>query len=290
VGRVAARFNATGGNLKEVVKAILLDDEARNPLSVLSSSIGKLREPVLRVTALLRAFRFTSPTLTASNSPLDAAGSKRATYVTLEVTNDASTSLGQTPLYAPSVFNFFRPGYTPPNPGSNAPVTHVAPEMQLVSESSVTGYANYIMDSLQVGIGPTLLVDADGQCGIYTSTTQSYIQALDPKVAANKAIQTAAASCQLDSSFAKDMRFDFTEQRALAYDGATLVQHVADRLLGGSITDPLKKAILTVLATMPVPAPDATQSNGGAINDALDQRVKAAVLLVAVSPEFLLTN
>ncbi len=290
VSRVATRFNATGGNIKEVVKAILLDDEARNPLIVLSSSAGKLREPVLRATALLRAFKFTSPTLTASNSPLDAAGTKRTTYVTLDVTNDPSTSLGQTPLYAPSVFNFFRPGYTPPNPGSTTPVTHVAPEMQLVSESSVTGYANYIMDVLPYGIGPGVLVDADGQCGIYTSTTQNYIQALDPKVAANKAIQTAAAACQLDTGYSRDMHFDFTEQRSLAYDGATLVQHIADRLLGGDITDPLKKAILTVLDTMPVPAPDATQSNGAAINDALDQRVRAAILLVAVSPEFLVTN
>jgi uncharacterized protein (DUF1800 family) len=290
VARVATRFNATGGNIKEVVKAILLDDEARNPLVLLSSTTGKLREPVLRMTALLRAFKFTSPTMTPSSSPLDASGSARLPYVTLGSTSDSSTSLGQTPLTAPSVFNFFRPGYTPPNPGSSTPVTHVAPEMQLVSESTVTAYANYLMDALPNGLGPSVAVDSDGQCGIFTNATRSYIQGLDAKIAANKAIQTNAASCQIDASFTPDIHFDFSEQRSLAYSSANLVQHVADRLLGGSITDPLKKSILAVLDAMPVPAPDATQSNGAAINDALDQRVRAAVLLVAVSPEFLVTK
>ena len=44
------------GNLQAVVKAILLDYEARSPDLISQPTYGKLREPLLRVTALARAF------------------------------------------------------------------------------------------------------------------------------------------------------------------------------------------------------------------------------------------
>lgn len=249
VGRVAARFTATGGNIKEVVKAVLLDDEARSGLVQLSSTSGKLREPVLRITALLHAFKFTSPTLNRASNSKDAPGTVRVPYVSLDVTSDPTTSLGQTPLFAPSVFNFFRPGYTPPNPGGTTPVTHVAPEMQITSETSVSAYANLVLDILGKGIGPVIM----GSNGLQ-----------------------------------RDIQFDLSEQLALAYDVNNLVQHVADRLLGGTMSDNLRSLLSTTLQTIPVPALDATGSNGQAINDALTKRVQTAILLVAVSPEFIL--
>jgi uncharacterized protein (DUF1800 family) len=249
VDRVAARFTATGGNIKAVVKAVLLDDEARSSLTQLSASTGKLREPVLRITALLRAFKIRSSTLNRASSANDAPGTTRVPYVTLDITSDATTSLGQTPLYAPSVFNFFRPGYTPPNPGSSTPVTHVAPEMQITSETSVTAYANFVLDALNKGAGPVVPL----------------------------AIGTE-----------RDIQFDLSEQLALAYDVNNLVQHVADRLLGGTMSDNLKALLSTTLQTIPVPALDATGSNGQVINEALTKRVQTAILLVAVSPEFIL--
>jgi len=227
----------------------LLDDEARSSLTQLSASTGKLREPVLRITALLRAFKIRSSTLNRASSANDAPGTTRVPYVTLDITSDATTSLGQTPLYAPSVFNFFRPGYTPPNPGSSTPVTHVAPEMQITSETSVTAYANFVLDALNKGAGPVVPL----------------------------AIGTE-----------RDIQFDLSEQLALAYDVNNLVQHVADRLLGGTMSDNLKALLSTTLQTIPVPALDATGSNGQVINEALTKRVQTAILLVAVSPEFIL--
>jgi hypothetical protein len=47
------------------------------------------------------------------------------------------------PLYAPSVFNFFRPGYTPPNTAL-VQAKMVAPELQIAGEPSVVGYINYM--------------------------------------------------------------------------------------------------------------------------------------------------
>jgi uncharacterized protein (DUF1800 family) len=132
VSRVAAVFNNNGagvrGDLKAVIKAILLDPEARQPES------GKLREPVLRWAHLLR-------TLHAQPS-----GERyRIWYV-----DSAENELGQSPLRAPSVFNFFEPDYAP---GMIARVGAVSPEFKLANETTVIGHANFIHAMLYGGYG-----------------------------------------------------------------------------------------------------------------------------------------
>jgi len=289
VSRVADRFIATGGSIKEVVKAILLDDEARGAITLVAPEHGKLREPILRLTALLRAFKFTTPTVGLSASPLDSTNTTRLNYVAIGNTSDPATSWGQAPLYAPSVFNYFRPGYTPPQ-GEAAAKGMVVPEMQLVNESSITGYVNAVLDLLTNGIGPSVVVDMDGQCGAYTLEVQQYIQLLDPKVPANKALQDAAAQCKLETLTQRSVTMQLAEQRAMAYDPATLTQHIADRLLGGDMTAQLRQSMISTLDTLDVPALNDQQSNGDVINSALDKRVWTAILMVAVSPEFLVTK
>ena len=289
VGRVASKFTETGGSIKETVKAILLDEEARGPITLIAPEAGKLREPILRLTSIIRAFKLESHTLSSSQSPLDATGSTRQGYVSVGDTSSTSTSFGQMPFNAPSVFNFFRPGYTPTQSQASARQL-VAPEMQLVNEASIPGYVNAVQDLLINGIGPISIVDTDGQCGAFTAQVQQYIQALDPKVAANKTLQSTAANCQLETLGQRSIRLQMGEQRALAYDVPTIVQHVADRLQGGSLTGALKQAMTSALSTIDVPAPNDSQTNGDAINSALDKRVWTAILMVAVSPEFLVTK
>jgi hypothetical protein len=60
--------------------------------------------------------------------------------------------LGQSPLRSPTVFNFFRPGYVPPN-SAIASASLVAPEFQLTNESSVVGYINYMQGVITNGVG-----------------------------------------------------------------------------------------------------------------------------------------
>ncbi|MFZ5577600.1 MAG: DUF1800 domain-containing protein [Pseudomonadota bacterium] len=138
VARVSAVFANNGqgqrGDLKAVIRAILLDPEAINPPAGPAS--GKLREPVLRLVQWARTFGVTSP------SDAWAVGD----------TSNPSSRLGQSPLRSPSVFNFFRPGYLPPDSalGSNA-VT--APEFQLCNETTVAGYLNFMQSVIQNGIG-----------------------------------------------------------------------------------------------------------------------------------------
>jgi len=59
--------------------------------------------------------------------------------------------LGQSPLQSPSVFNFFRPGYVPPNTAI-ATAGKVAPEFQLHNETSTAGYINFMQRVTRNGL------------------------------------------------------------------------------------------------------------------------------------------
>ncbi|MEA3045090.1 MAG: hypothetical protein QOH47_2928 [Sphingomonadales bacterium] len=140
VGRVAAVFANNGagvrGDLKAVIRAILTDVEARSDAIAGASSAGKLREPIMRLTGWARAFGATSP---SGAWPIGD-------------TSSTSTRLGQSPGRSPSVFNFFRPGYTPPN-SAIATAGLVAPEFQITNEPSVIAYVNYMAALLSAGSG-----------------------------------------------------------------------------------------------------------------------------------------
>jgi uncharacterized protein (DUF1800 family) len=135
ISRVAQVFNNNGsgvrGDLGAVVRAVLLDIEAR-PASP-SNKFGKLREPVLRISQLLRAFAATS-----------ASGEYQIA--------DQLSGLGQVVNYMPSVFGYFRPGYVPPNT-TLADADMAAPEMQIVDESTLSRWVNAVEVMLREGIG-----------------------------------------------------------------------------------------------------------------------------------------
>jgi uncharacterized protein (DUF1800 family) len=139
VARVASAFNNNGagvrGDLQAVFAAVLLDDEARGPAGLAQNGFGKLREPIVRMVQWGRTFGIAS-----------ARGSWK-----MGDTSNPATQLGQSPLRAPSVFNFFRPGYVPPSTALSASLTP-APEFQLVNESSVGGYLNGMQGVIRNGI------------------------------------------------------------------------------------------------------------------------------------------
>jgi uncharacterized protein (DUF1800 family) len=187
VSRVAAAFNNNGngvrGDMKAVIRAVLLDPEARD-LAQTNTETGKLREPAVRLVHWMRSFN---------------AKSRNGNFL-LTTLSDPSSQLGQTPMYAPSVFNFYRPGYIPSNSNiGNSGL--VAPEMQITNETSVAGYLNYMRGVIQSGAGannngvrdiqadystelalandPDLLIDRVGlllTAGSLTPTTRSKIR------------------------------------------------------------------------------------------------------------------
>jgi uncharacterized protein (DUF1800 family) len=141
VARVTAVFNNNGrgvrGDMSAVVRAILLDEEARSASVADGVNAGKLREPMIRLANWARAFGATS-----------------ASGEWLIGSTSANTSLGQSPLTSPSVFNFYRPGYSPPNTRVGT-AGLVAPEFQIVDEVTVSGYLNTLQTTVDGGIGVT---------------------------------------------------------------------------------------------------------------------------------------
>lgn len=125
ISRVSAAFNDNGegvrGDMKAVIKAILLDPEARDTSFMNDPTHGMLREPFVRYVHLLRALDTQSTTGTYKNNG----------YYTNHV-------LKQYPMKSPSVFNFFLPNHQPLGPIGDAGL--VAPEFQITtSVSAITG-------------------------------------------------------------------------------------------------------------------------------------------------------
>jgi uncharacterized protein (DUF1800 family) len=216
VTRVASAFNNNGasvrGDLKAVWAAILLDDEARSAQTLNSMSFGKLREPMLRLVQWGRSFGISST-----------AGS----WKMFDLSNSAS-QLGQSPLHAPSVFNFFRPGFVPPSTAL-ALMQAPAPEFQLVNETTVGGYLNFMQGVILNGIN----------C---------------PKPAVPEAAYTA---------YEYDIKASYTQEIALATDAPALVRRLGLVLCAGQLSAVTQSTIATALA---LPAVTASSSNALKLN------------------------
>ena len=158
VKRVAMAFNDNGsgvrGDMKAVWKAILLDPEARTAST--SPTYGKVREPLIRLANLLRAFNAESVT---------------GRYTGIGNTDDAANRLGQTPMFAPTVFNFFRPGYVPTSKAITD-ANLVAPELQITHDVSVAGYMNYIRGWVQLDKNRDIQHKYDAELALATSPAE----------------------------------------------------------------------------------------------------------------------
>jgi uncharacterized protein (DUF1800 family) len=210
VGRVVKVFENNGknvrGDLKAVWSAILLDTEARqtNP----APSFGKLTEPVVRLLHWGHTFNATSS---------DGAW-------TLGYT-DTDTTLGQMPLRAASVFNFFRPGYVPPQT-QLAAQNLLAPEFQILTEPTVVSYINFMAGTV---------------------------------------------------NNARNVKADYTYEKTLATDPASLVAHLNLCLAAGNVSDAnlslISGAVSSISAT----------TDAGVLN-----RIYAAILMIMSSPDYLI--
>jgi uncharacterized protein (DUF1800 family) len=211
VGRVTAVFNNDGagkrGNLGAVVKAILLDAEAR-PASPGATS-GKVKEPLLRLTQMWRTYG-----AKAANGQYRI-GNINATF-------------GQGPLQSPSVFNFFSPFYAPPGEVSDQGL--VSPELQIATE-----YLN-------------------------TTVTNTFY---------NLAFGWNSTVANLPATA---IVMDYSAEVPLAGDSEALVNRIADKMLGGQISAPLKAEAKAAIERVPA-------TNAG-------QRVAEALYLIATSPEY----
>jgi len=115
------------GDLKAVVRALLLDPEARGPAKA-DASYGRLREPAQYVVAVARALNATSD----------------GVFFRVQ-----ANAMGQPVYTAPSVFNFYPPDYVVPS------TDIVGPEFALQNTSSALARINYVNSLVYGGdVGP----------------------------------------------------------------------------------------------------------------------------------------
>jgi uncharacterized protein (DUF1800 family) len=136
VYRVAQVFNNNGqgvrGDMKAVVRAVLTDYEARSSTMLSQQGFGKLNEPMLRTTQVMRAFGAHST------------GAQQMWYC--DITDEW---LAQSAMHAPSVFNFYMPNYI--QPGQLAQAGLVAPEFQITTETTTMTVANWLRNGIYGG-------------------------------------------------------------------------------------------------------------------------------------------
>ncbi|MCB0601610.1 MAG: DUF1800 domain-containing protein [Saprospiraceae bacterium] len=129
VARVSQAFNNNGqgvrGDMKAVIRAILLDPEARTCAALEAPAHGKLVEPLIRYTQFTQAL------------PIEQYNNKF-----WNIAYDFWEGTGQVPLGSPSVFNFFLPDYQPIGPISQQGL--IAPEYQIHNTKTSVGYINQV--------------------------------------------------------------------------------------------------------------------------------------------------
>jgi uncharacterized protein (DUF1800 family) len=239
VARVAAKFNDNGsgarGDLKAVWRAILLDDEATGPAGLASPTFGKIREPMVRAFQWARTFKVTS-----------AKGTWKWNW---ELFNP-QRAFGQRPLFSPSVFNFFRPGYVPPGTALSASAA-TAPEFQILNESTVSQWANYCEQTAMFGLY-VVWPDSPGFPNPYAGPYPGD---------------------------GPDITTDYAAEVALAADPPALLRRLNLLLCAGQLSIATQEKILAILTdTAVIDSASPTEWKRG--------RVAAAIALVMCTPEY----
>ena len=226
--------DAKRGNLKATIAAVLSDQQARSENKTIN--FGKVTEPVLRFTHWARAFNMTNIT--------------PEYMISLWDTSSADT-LGQHPYRSPSVFNFYRPGYTAPGTlTGQAGLT--MPEMQIINATTIPGYINFISFFINREM------DSDEYIEEFAEFVSTDELTLNPENAA------------------KSFYSDYQPEMLLAHDASLLVEHLNLLLTYNRLGEISKQRIIDAINEVPV----ADKSH----------RVEIAILMMMTSPEFIVQN
>ncbi|KGE04179.1 DUF1800 domain-containing protein [Pseudohaliea rubra] len=222
------------GDLAATLAAILLDPENFEPGR--PARFGKLREPVLRLTQWARAFKVS--TLTPE-------------YTTELWDLSAPSLFGQHPFRAPSVFNFYRPGFTPPGTESGA-LGMTVPELQITNAASIPGYNNTMSFFI---FGRT----ADAELDEYRQLAAFAEVDFDPALARSSFIP------------------DYSRETALADDVPALLAHLDTLLTGGQLSDTTIAMLQDYVSEIPLTDDD---------NSGRELRAMIAINLIMSAPDY----
>ncbi len=269
VARVAAAFNNTGGvrgDMKAVINAILLDSEAMQTGVTPPMNYGKLKEPMLRLSGIFRAFN---------------AASASGRYQLAYGLDDVDSGISQGPLQSPTVFNYFHPEFSPPGPVSTAAA--IAPEFEITTTTAIAATQNYFGNLVAAS-------DSGNNNAFNTNLIGRY--GCDMNLIASANPTTASRQhCLLG---------DLSELFSLFTDASAIFDYINLVLFAGSLNttnrDALAVALNTAFPVIATPVlagnpPTATQIS--TYNSALTtwqqrkrDRVKGALWLAVHLPEF----
>jgi len=258
VQRVATVFNDNGsgirGDMKSVLRAILLDDEAVSPATTLTATdyakFGKLKEPMLRLSAILRAFNGTA-----------SSGRYIVDYI-----NGVEDGISQGPLQSPTVFNYFHPDFSPPGPVSTN--NAIAPEFQITTTTAVAATQN-MFGRIATDSNGNVLYTQNGMGNFYYPGT-------------------------CDSTNTKDCIFsNLSDLYAIQASSSALFDYINLVLLGGTLSPANKTTLARALDTAYPACATPTGSCAGTAQDPYEKwqgrkrdRVKSALWLAVHTPEF----
>lgn len=291
VHRVAQVFENNGsgvrGSLKDVVRAILLDYEARtltnvdpqvvNSTTSVNVGFGKVKEPLLRYIQVLRTFNGQSQIsvadLNTSYGYPTAQLNNLGTGATSYRFSDTNTDLGQTPNNMPSVFNWYLPDYTPG--GRVAAAGLYAPELQIMTENLVVRTTNFHR-TIDYGsiVDPAATLPASFSPGNILGDTTGLLDNIRMDLTAltteYRTLRETAGQTEISAA-------------------TWLVDKLDTLLCAGSFKakypytagskDP-RSILIDQLATIYVDSPPVAQSSAG-------NRVRAALYLLTNTPEFI---
>jgi uncharacterized protein (DUF1800 family) len=260
VQRVAEKFNNNGagvrGDMAAVVRAILLDDEAMTPSTYSApdynyAKFGKLKEPILRLSAIVRAFDGTS---SSGHYPID--------YL-----DSVEWGINQGPLQSPSVFNFFHPEFVPPGPVAAAGA--FGPEFEITTTTSIAATANTFGGMVWGSDGD----EAYAKAGItYAVDCNTYHE--PPNYFAKR--DTCIYS-------------DLSPLYALWLDAGAMFDYLNVILLQGQLPSSVRANYVTALNSAFPPNPLPASPEGWELEQwqrTQRERVKGAMWLLVHSPEF----
>ena len=249
-----ASYSGSYGDLGATVAAILLDSEARNAVLDADPAHGQLREPLLRVTHLLRALEFAP---------------EGGREVELERLED---KIGMMAHKSPTVFNFYAPDYQPPGPLSAQRL--VAPEAQLNSAPLLIGYLNGVSSLIRYGL--TSCASGFGSAHSHDQRVRSLRRCSRIERGRDDPAPTA------------DGVLSWAPSAGAAASADAVLDELDLLLTAGRLQPDTRAAIAAAYAR--IGALDATDASLSAFTTPAAAALQAAQLLFAASAEFAATN
>jgi uncharacterized protein (DUF1800 family) len=306
VYRVASAFANGSGNLNNAIRAILLDPEARNPEVINSSvSVGRVRDPILRYMAFLRAFDVKSQLeladLTTYGYPASELAKFPAGTPRLRL-RELDSLIEQSPYLAPSVFNWYRPDYSPPA-GPLAENGLVSPELQIHNEFTTFAQNNLFWTLINSTNGeagepietpngaptedPPIPPSIDPHASKYTSLSDNLILNLAPL----EAFYMSVVDTDRNGSFTAADGATFNNPAAIRQACAAVLDHVDLLLCAGSLQTTATQTRTYILdAAQATNAETNNSSNAATQSDNMKRRIRSMLWLVTSSPTYTVTQ